>query len=81
MENNMLLEKIDKILIESPLYGKAKSKQWKKYIEKIVSVKDKKALTKILSTIEKDTKSGKLTDSEMMDLIDKIDQKAVKLGK
>jgi len=81
MENNILLEKIDKLLIESPLYGKAKSKLWKKYVEQIVSAKDKNALTKFLSSIEKDTKKGKLTDIEMMDLIDKVDQKAVKLGK
>ena len=81
MENNILLEKIDRILIESPLYGKAKSKLWKMYVDKIVDAKDKKVLTKILKTVEKDTKSGKLTDMEMMDLIDKVDQKAVKLGK
>jgi len=75
------LEKIDKLLIESPLYGKEKSKLWNKYKKDIVSAKDKKVLTKLMATIEKDTKSGKLTDSEMMDLIDKVDQKAIKLGK
>ena len=75
------LEKIDKLLIEGPMYGKMKSKLWKDYKEKIVSAKDKKVLTKLLATIEKDTKSGKLTDGEMMDLIDFVDQKAVKLDK
>ena len=30
MENEILLEKIDRLLIESPLYGKAKSPLWKK---------------------------------------------------
>ena len=81
MENNILLEKIDKLLIESPLYGKEKSKLWKKYKKTILDAKDKKSLTKILSAIEKDTKKGKLTDTEMMDLIDQVDLKAVKLGK
>lgn len=81
MENNVLLERIDKLLIESPLYGKAKSKIWSKYKEEIVSAKNKKVLTKIMAKVEKDQKSGKITDAEMMDLIDKVDQKAVKLGK
>jgi len=81
MENNILLERIDKILIESPMYGKMKSKLWMKYREEIVSAKDKKALTKLMAAIEKDTKNGKLIDKEMMDLIDKVDQKAVNLGK
>ena len=78
---SILLEKIDKLLVESPIYGKEKSKLWKKYKEEIVSAKDKSVLTKLMATIEKDTKVGKLTDGELMDLIDKVDQKSVNLGK
>jgi len=78
---NILLERIEKLLIESPLYGMEKSKLWKKYTADIVSAKDKKALTKLMASAEKDTRSRKLTDKEMMDLVDKIDLKAVKLGK
>ena len=79
--DNILLEKIDKLLVESPVYGREKSKSWKNYTASIEKAKDKNALTKLMASIEKDTRSGKLTDKEMMDLIDKVDSKSVKLGK
>lgn len=81
MTDNILLERIEKLLVESPLYGMEKSKAWKKYTAEVLKAKDKSVLTKLMASIEKDTKVGKLTDKEMMDLIDKIDSKSVKLGK
>lgn len=80
MENNTI-EKIDKFLIEGPMYGKQKSKLWKKYREEIFDAKNKRVLTKLMAKIEKDASIGNLLTAEMMDLVDKIDQKAVNMDK
>lgn len=76
-----LLERLDMFLQEGPLYGKAKSKAWKDWKEKVVSAKNKKELEKILQQISKMGEQGKLTPPEVMDLVDKVDQKAMNLAK
>ena len=55
--DNILLERIDKLLIESPLYGKEKSRAWKMYREMILNAKNKR------NTIRIGTKKYFLSDS------------------
>ncbi len=76
-----ITDRLDMYLQEGPLFGKLKSKAWKTWREKIVSAKDKKELGKHLQKISKEGESGKLTPAEVMDLVDKVDLKAMNLAK
>jgi GTPase Era involved in 16S rRNA processing len=78
-----IIDKIDYLIPESsfPIYGKKKSKIWLDYREKIVSAKKAAVLTSLMKSMEKDVKSGKLTFDELMDLVDKTDQKKIMMGK
>lgn len=84
MEKDMnIINKIDTLIPESSfsIYGKKKSKIWLDYREKIVSAKKAAVLTSLMKSMEKDVKSGKLTFDELMDLVDKTDQKKIMMGK
>ena len=74
-----IIEKID-ILVESPVYGEKKGKAYLNYKKQIDRTKDKRELTVLLIKFEKDLKKNLITNKEMIDLIDKTDLKAIKLG-
>lgn len=76
-----ITEKLDMYLQEGPLYGKPKSKAWKDWREKVLTAKNKRELEKFLQQISKEGEKGKLSPAEVMDLVDKVDQKAVNLAK
>ena len=77
------LKKIDMFLLDESsyaIYGKEKSKKWKDIRDKILNAKNEAELQKIMKNITDLYKSKKLSLAEFKDLVDKIDQKAVKMG-
>ena len=74
-----IIEKIN-LLVESPVYGEKKGKQYLSYKKQIDSAKNKKELTILMDKFEKDLKKKLINNKEMVDLIDRTDLKAIKLG-
>jgi len=77
-----ITQRIDIILNESTfaIRGKEKSSIWKDIRDKILKAKSKDILTKLMKMMEQAHKKGKLGMDEFMDLIDKVDQKTIKIG-
>ena len=76
-----LIEKLEKMTLESkfPIYGREKSKNYLALRQKIFDATSDKELTDLMKTMEGMFRKGQLNQGEMMDLVDKIDQKK-KLG-
>jgi hypothetical protein len=76
-----LTERIDKIMLESnpKIYGKEKSKPYLKMRQDIFDATSDEQLTLLMKEMEKMLKKKQLDQGELMDLIDKVDQKK-KLG-
>ena len=76
-----ILERIDKMTLESrfPIYGKQKSKPYLKMRQDIFDATSDEQLTILMKDMEKMLRKGELQQGEMIDLIDKVDQKK-KLG-
>ena len=76
-----LTERIDKFMIETkfPIYGKEKSKPYLKMRQQVFDATSDEQLTLLMKEMEKMLRKGELNQGELMDLIDKVDQKK-KLG-
>ena len=74
-----LIEQIDKMTIEASIYGKPKSKPYLTMRQKVFDATSDEQLTLLMKDMEKMLKKGELNQGELMDLIDKVDQKK-KLG-
>lgn len=72
-----LTERIDKMMLESsfPIYGKEKSKPYLKMRQDIFDATSDEQLTLLMKEMEKMFKKKQLNQGELMDLIDKVDQK------
>ena len=75
------VKKIDFILNEYGVFGKEKSKTWKKIKEKILKSKKAQEIKKILDNLPTLMKKGEISMGEFQDLISKADYRYVKLLK
>lgn len=78
-----IIKKINKLLPESkfPIYGEKKSKEYLKFRQDVFDATKDSQLTNLMKQMEMSMKKGKLDYEEMVDLIDKVDQKKMKLNK
>lgn len=74
-----LIEKLDKMTLEASIYGKKKSPAYLKMRQDIFDATSDEQLTLMMKDMEKMMRKGEINQGEMMELINKIDQKK-KLG-
>jgi len=78
-----LLDKIDKITLNEtsyPIYGRKKSQEYLKFRQKVFDATTDTELTVLMKQMEVAVAKKKISIDEMMDLIDKIDQKKMSGG-
>ena len=77
-----ITNRIDKLLSDSigSIFGKKKTKFWLTWRDRIFDAKKKSELTSIMKQMEKAHKQKEITMAEFMDLVDKVDQKMMKMG-
>lgn len=64
-----------------PIYGEQKSKEYLKFRQEVFDATKDSQLTQLMKQMEMSMKKGKLDYEEMIDLIDKVDQKKMKINK